>query len=70
MIMQQMKNITTNISLISPNENQPKILDNKDKLFENLIMLFTLEEEKDSKTNNVTEELVLYMFLGVLLYLL
>ena len=24
-----------------------------------------IQEEKDSKTNNVTEELVLYMFLGV-----
>ena len=47
-------------------ENQPKILDNKDKLFEKLnYVIHLLEEEKDSKTNNVTEELVLYMFLGV-----
>ena len=47
-------------------QNQPKVLDNKDKLFEKLnYMIHLLEEEKDSKTNNVTEELVLYMFLGV-----
>tara|TARA_B100001093_G_scaffold428841_2_gene423813 strand:- start:500 stop:1075 length:576 start_codon:yes stop_codon:yes gene_type:complete len=47
-------------------QNQPKMLDNKDKLFEKLnYVIHLLEEEKDSKTNNVTEELVLYMFLGV-----
>ena len=47
-------------------QNKPKMLDNKDKLFEKLnYMIHLLEEEKDSKTNNVTEELVLYMFLGV-----
>jgi hypothetical protein len=47
-------------------QNQPKVLDNKDKLFEKLnYVIHLLEEEKDSKTNNVTEELVLYMFLGV-----
>ena len=28
-------------------------------------MIHLLEENKDEKTNNVTEELVLYMFLGV-----
>jgi hypothetical protein len=39
---------------------------NKDKLFEKLnYVIHLLEEEKDSKTNNITEELVLYMFLGV-----
>jgi hypothetical protein len=39
---------------------------NKDKLFEKLnYVIHLLEDEKDSKTNNVTEELVLYMFLGV-----
>lgn len=39
---------------------------NKDKLFEKMnYVIHLLEEEKDSKTNNVTEELVLYMFLGV-----
>ena len=47
-------------------QNQPKTLDSKDKLFEKLnYVIHLLEEEKDSKTNNVTEELVLYMFLGV-----
>jgi hypothetical protein len=47
-------------------QNQPKVLDNKDKLFEKLnYVIHLLEDEKDSKTNNVTEELVLYMFLGV-----
>ena len=28
-------------------------------------MIHLLEENKDEKTSNVTEELVLYMFLGV-----
>ena len=47
-------------------QNQPKTLDSKDKLFEKMnYVIHLLEEEKDSKTNNVTEELVLYMFLGV-----
>ena len=48
-------------------QNQPNVSANKkDKLFEKLnYVIHLLEEEKDSKTNNVTEELVLYMFLGV-----
>jgi len=48
-------------------QNQPNVSTNKkDKLFEKLnYVIHLLEEEKDSKTNNVTEELVLYMFLGV-----
>ncbi len=38
----------------------------KDKLFERLnYVIHLLEENKDHKTQNVTEELVLYMFLGV-----
>jgi len=54
------------IPYYTESQNQPKILDNKDKLFEKLnYVIHLLEEEKDSKTNNVTEELVLYMFLGV-----
>ena len=54
------------IPYYTESQNQPKILDNKDKLFEKLnYMIHLLEEEKDSKTNNITEELVLYMFLGV-----
>ena len=28
-------------------------------------MIHLLEEQQDEKTNNVTEELVLYLFLGV-----
>jgi len=54
------------IPYYSEAQNQPKVLDNKDKLFEKLnYVIHLLEDEKDSKTNNVTEELVLYMFLGV-----
>lgn len=53
-----------------PNQTETQrhanISGNKDKLFEKLnYVIHLLEEEKDSKTNNITEELVLYMFLGV-----
>ena len=38
----------------------------KDELMKKLnYMIHLLEENKDEKTQNVTEELVLYMFLGV-----
>ena len=38
----------------------------KDELLEKLnYMVHLLEEQKDEKTDNVTEELVLYLFLGV-----
>ena len=39
---------------------------NKDALMTKLnYMIHLLEEQKDEKTENVTEELVLYLFLGV-----
>ena len=38
----------------------------EDELMKKLnYMIHLLEENKDEKTNNVTEELVLYLFLGV-----
>ena len=47
-------------------QNNVHLSGNKDKLFEKLnYMIHLLEENKDQKTQNVTEELVLYMFLGV-----
>ena len=42
------------------------MLKKKDELMKKLnYMIHLLEENKDEKTQNVTEELVLYMFLGV-----
>jgi hypothetical protein len=39
---------------------------NKDALMTKLnYMIHLLEEQQDEKTDNVTEELVLYLFLGV-----
>ena len=39
---------------------------NKEPLLEKLnYLIHLMEENKDEKTQNVTEELVLYMFLGV-----
>jgi len=46
--------------------NVPNIHGSKDDLMKKLnYMIHLLEENKDEKTNNVTEELILYMFLGV-----
>ena len=46
--------------------NVPNIHGSKDDLMKKLnYMIHLLEENKDDKTNNVTEELILYMFLGV-----
>lgn len=46
--------------------NNANLHGSKDELMKKLnYMIHLLEENKDEKTNNVTEELVLYMFLGV-----
>jgi len=46
-------------------DNQRKI-DKKDRLMEKLnYMIHMLEEQQDENTSNITEELILYMFLGV-----
>jgi len=46
--------------------NVPNIHGSKDDLMKKLnYMIHLLEENKDEKTNTVTEELILYMFLGV-----
>jgi hypothetical protein len=46
--------------------SQEEIHANKDSLMTKLnYMIHLLEEQQDEKTNNVTEELVLYLFLGV-----
>ena len=52
------KNVTPNINL-SANSNNDTLL----KKINYMIQL--LEEQQDEKTNNVTEEVVLYSFLGV-----
>ena len=47
-------------------QNNVNVSGNKDKLFEKLnYMIHLLEENKEYKTQNVTEELILYMFLGI-----
>ena len=54
------------IPYYSESQNNPNISGNKDVFFEKLnYVIQMLEENKDQKTHNVTEELVLYMFLGV-----
>lgn len=46
--------------------NNSNLHGSKDELMKKLnYMIHLLEENKDEKTNNVTEELVLYLFLGV-----
>ena len=46
--------------------NNANLHGSKDELMKKLnYMIHLLEEHKDDKTNNVTEELVLYLFLGV-----
>ena len=46
--------------------NNANLHGSKDELMKKLnYMIHLLEENKDEKTNNVTEELVLYLFLGV-----
>ena len=46
--------------------NQQEIAGPKDKLLEKLnYMIHLLEEQKEEKTGHVTEELILYSFLGV-----
>ena len=54
------------IPYYSESQNNTNISGNKDVFFEKLnYVIQMLEENKDQKTHNVTEELVLYMFLGV-----
>ena len=50
----------------SNSQNNTNVGGNKDVLFEKLnYVIQMLEDNKDQQTHNVTEELVLYMFLGV-----
>ena len=54
------------IPYYSESQNNTNVSGNKDVFFEKLnYVIQMLEENKDQKTHNVTEELVLYMFLGV-----
>ena len=46
--------------------NQQAVNGDKSQLLEKLNYMITLlEEQKEHKTDNITEELILYMFLGV-----
>ena len=56
----------TYVPYYSTPTNNANIHGSKDELMKKLnYMIHLLEENKDEKTNNVTEELVLYLFLGV-----
>ena len=56
----------TYVPYYSKTQNSANIHGSKDELMKKLnYMIHLLEENKDEKTQNVTEELVLYMFLGV-----
>jgi hypothetical protein len=50
-----------------PNYNAPQSYNNEqNKLFDKMnYMIHLLEEQQDQKTNHVTEEIILYSFLGV-----
>ena len=55
-----------NIPYYSQLANSQELTGPKDELMHKLnYLIHLLEEQKDGKTENVTEELVLYMFLGV-----
>ena len=56
----------TYVPYYSKAQNAANLHGSKDELMKKLnYMIHLLEENKDEKTQNVTEELVLYMFLGV-----
>ena len=56
----------TYVPYYSKPQNAANLHGSKDELMKKLnYMIHLLEENKDEKTQNVTEELVLYMFLGV-----
>ena len=56
----------TYVPYYSNPSNQANLHGSRDELMKKLnYMIHLLEENKDEKTQNVTEELVLYMFLGV-----
>ena len=50
----------------NPSNAQQPVFNNKDELMRKLnYLIHLMEENKDEKSQNVTEELVLYLFLGV-----
>ena len=58
--------MNTYVPYYSKPSNQANLHGSKDQLMKKLnYMIHLLEEQEDEKTSNVTEELVLYMFLGV-----
>ena len=58
--------MNTYVPYYSKPQNSANLHGSKDELMKKLnYMIHLLEENKDEKTQNVTEELVLYMFLGV-----
>lgn len=75
-----MPNYNSFVKNISPNDHTPQtyyngvgnlIQNDNDILIEKLnYMISLLEEQQDEKTNNVTEELILYSFLGIFIIFL
>lgn len=58
--------MNTYVPYYSKPSNQANLHGSKDQLMKKLnYMIHLLEKQEDEKTSNVTEELVLYMFLGV-----
>ena len=58
--------MNTYVPYYSKPANQANLHGSKDNLMKKLnYMIHLLEKQEDEKTSNVTEELVLYMFLGV-----
>ena len=58
--------MNTYVPYYSKPANQANLHGSKDQLMKKLnYMIHLLEKQEDEKTSNVTEELVLYMFLGV-----
>ena len=58
--------MNTYVPYYTKTANQANLHGSKDQLMKKLnYMIHLLEKQEDEKTSNVTEELVLYMFLGV-----
>tara|TARA_B100000900_G_scaffold2542_1_gene2185 strand:+ start:2143 stop:2784 length:642 start_codon:yes stop_codon:yes gene_type:complete len=57
--------LSNNLSSINSNTNNNHLLNNKDLLSKLDYIIHLLEEQHNEKTNHITEELILYLFLGI-----
>ena len=57
--------LSNNLTSINSNTNNNELLNNKDLLSKLDYIIHLLEEQHNEKTNHITEELILYLFLGI-----